>query len=130
MDELFRAWALLGAGMWLAACAPDGVGEQEARQFTVECPQEQRLFVADTRNGIVQAIAWRDRPVLLAQLHLPGGASVNALAADASCQRLWVRGGEGAYVYDVKTLDLVGEAGVAAMEAVIAPKGGLVAAAR
>jgi hypothetical protein len=117
MDNVFRGLILAAAAAWLAACVPVDGSVSAPHQFTVECPQQQRLFIADTRNGTVQVLAWRDGPVPLAQLRAPHRDGVEALAADVSCRRLWVRGGGRLYAYDAATLDLVAEQGVSASSA-------------
>jgi hypothetical protein len=117
MGDLFRRLALATAAAWLGACAPVDGGVSAPQQFTVACPQQQRLFIADTRNGTVQALGWRNGPVPLAQLRAPGRDGVEALAADVGCRRLWVRGGGRLYAYDAATLGLVAEQAAPALSA-------------
>jgi hypothetical protein len=117
MENLLRGLAFAAASAWLAACAPVDGSVRAPHQFTVECPQQQRLFIADSRNGTVQALAWREGPVPLAQLQAPGRDGVEALAADVGCRRLWVRGGGRLYAYDTATLELVAEQGLSAPSA-------------
>lgn len=87
--------------LFLLACGgPSG-------QRVVEWPASDRLFLADTRNGIVRVFDTRNGPVPYGQLNARERHAVRDMQLDPARARLWVLGDDALYLYDAHLLMLV-----------------------
>lgn len=94
------------AALFLAACtaAPDGTS---ARQVTVPWDEIHRVYVADSRQGVVRAFSTWDTPRAAAEGRAPGRRSVLDMKLDKAHGRLWVLGPDGLYLHDATSLVLL-----------------------
>ena len=76
-------------------------------QRHVPWPEADRVFLADSRNGLVRVFDTRNGPVPYAQLTARERRSVRDMRLDAAAARLWVLGDDALYVYDAHLLMLV-----------------------
>lgn len=90
----------------LTACIP--AGETSARQFVIEWPEQNLVFIADTRIGHVQSfrMANAGAPVMFAQTRGVQRASVRDIQIDRQRGQLWVLGDDGVYVHKARGLTL------------------------
>jgi hypothetical protein len=90
----------------MTACsfAPDGL---PARQVSVLWPEGHRLYVADSRQGVVRAFATHDGPRAAGEGRAPGRRGVLDMKLDAARGRLWVLGTDAIYVHDAASLILL-----------------------
>jgi len=105
--RLFGQYSLLGLLLlMLAGCLPSG--EMAARQFVVDWPEQNLVFIADTRIGHVQSFrtGTDSAPVLFAQTRGVQRASVRDIQLDTQRGQLWVLGDDGVYVHKARGLAL------------------------
>lgn len=90
----------------LTACsaAPDNV---PARQVTIPWPETHRLYVADSRQGVVRAFSTWDTPRAAAEGRAPGRQGVLDMKLDKTRGRLWVLGSDALYLHDAASLVLL-----------------------
>ena len=96
--------ALLFA-LFLTACgtAADGM---PPRQISILWPEGHRLFVGDSRQGVVRAFSTYDDPRAAGEGRSPGRRGVLDMKLDARHGRLWVLGADAVYLHDPVTLTL------------------------
>jgi hypothetical protein len=96
--------ALLFA-LFLTACgtAADGM---PPRQVSILWPEGHRLFVGDSRQGVVRAFSTYDGPRAAGEGRAPGRRGVLDMKLDAARGRLWVLGADALYLHDAATLTL------------------------
>lgn len=90
----------------LTACSapPGGMPPQ---QVTIPWPEAHRLYVADSRQGVVRAFSTWDTPRAAAEGRAPGRRSVLDMKLDKAHGRLWVLGPDGLYLHDATSLVLL-----------------------
>lgn len=103
MRTLYSLW--LAAG--LAACGEVPDGAPPPRQITLDWPEQHRLLVADSRQGVVRAFSTFDAPRAAGEARAGGRSAVLAMVLDKEGSRLWVLGPRGAYLHDAVSLALL-----------------------
>ena len=103
MSTLAWRLCLLLSPLMLAACEPPG--PVVARQVVVYWPEQQLVFVADTRLGRVQSFRMGSG-ALLALTPPIRRSSVRDIRLEPARDKLWVLGGDAVYLYDARTLAL------------------------
>jgi hypothetical protein len=89
----------------LTACGT-GADATPPRQVSVIWPEGHRLFVGDSRQGVVRAFSTYDGPRAAGEGRAPGRRGVLDLKLDAARGRLWVLGADALYLHDAATLTL------------------------
>lgn len=89
----------------LAACG-SAVNGPPARQVSVLWPEGHRLYVGDSRQGVVRAFSTFDGPRAAGEGRAPGRRGVLDIKLDAARGHLWVLGADALYLHDPATLTL------------------------
>ncbi len=105
MSTAISRWMMAAATILLIAAACGGSGP--AAQYEAHDIEEQRLYVADSRNGQIRLFDTRNGLVPIKLAVLPDRRTVQALRLDARGDRLWVLGAEAVYGYDPRALTLL-----------------------
>ena len=100
----------------VAACS-DGSDRVPPRQTCLTWPEGDRLYVADSRQGVVRSFATADGPRAVAEGRAPGRSRVFDLALDGVRRRLWVLGPTSIDVHDAMSLALIHSYPVAGVSA-------------
>ena len=103
MSRQIRVLYVLFALLALAAC--ESAEKPVARQVVVDWPEENLVFVADSRVGRVQSYRLGGGP-LVAQTQGVRRASVRDIRLEPLDNRLWVLGNDGVYLYAARGLVL------------------------
>lgn len=82
------------------------LNEEINQKITVSWPARGTIYVADTRTGILLALAGSDSGRLLAQAHRPVRTPIIDMQLDAGNERLWVLGTTRLDIHDARSLDL------------------------
>lgn len=106
MSRHIMALGFLLSFFVLAGCEP--AGSRVPRQLVAEWPEQQLVFVADSRPGRVRAFRMGavGAPALLAQTSGIGRSSVRDIRLESSRQQLWVLDGHGVYLFEAHGLTL------------------------
>lgn len=90
----------------LTACgsAPDGTPPRQVTQFW---PENHRLYVADSRQGVVRAFSTYDDPRAAGEGRAPGRRAVLDIKLDTTRNQLWVLGSDALYLHDAVSLILL-----------------------
>jgi hypothetical protein len=89
----------------LAACG--NAADAPARQISLIWPQGHRLYVADSRRGVVMAFSTYDGPRAAAEGWAPGRGAVLDMKLDDTRRHLWVLGPQAIYEHDALSLTLL-----------------------
>jgi hypothetical protein len=91
--------------LFLVAACGDGRGTPP-RQVAALWPEGHRLYIADSRQGVVHVFATHDAPHAVGEARAPSRHAVFDLELDAAQGRLWVLGNDALYLYDPASLML------------------------
>jgi hypothetical protein len=89
----------------LAACG--NAADAPARQISLLWPQGHRLYVADSRRGVVMAFSTYDGPRAAGEGRASGRNAVLDMKLDGARRRLWVLGPRAIYEHDAISLALL-----------------------
>jgi hypothetical protein len=89
----------------LAACG--NAADAPPRQISLLWPQGHRLYVADSRQGVVRAFTTYDGPRAAGEGRAPGRGAVLDIKLDGAHRRLWVLGPRAIYEHDAVSLALL-----------------------
>jgi hypothetical protein len=95
---------LLALLMTACSSAPDGM---PPRQVTQLWPENHRLYVADSRQGVVRAFSTYEDPRAAAEGRALGRRAVLDMKLDTARGQLWVLGTDAVYLHDAVSMILL-----------------------